>query len=237
MTDDRLHFTQINLRKAHKASITFNVRFKSRNTHIGIISEPSLCNKTVTGLDCGIKLFDNSCSEQPRAALIFRRDVKFLPLFQFVTRDLVAAEINTDLAGNHIKTVIASGYHDANQDAVSHKLQELVEFCRKEGKQLIYGCDANAHHEVWGSKSIKPRGRQLLDFIFSNDLSTVNFSCTPTYYTIKKVGHQLKKQEDVIDLTLTTSHIFQRVTGWKVSEEPSLSDHRYIDFTLHFQDQ
>ena len=233
MTDDRINFIQINLRKANKASIAFSDRFKTHNTHIGIISEPSVYKGRITGIDCGIKLYDNSCTDPPRAALVFRRDIKFLPLFQFVTRDLVAAEINCDLAGNHIKTVIASGYHDGNQDAVPQKLQELVEFCTREGKQLIYGCDANAHHEIWGSRSTKPRGQQLLNFLFSKDLNSVNFGNTATYYTIKKVGQQLKKQEDVIDLTLTTAHIYQRVLNWRVSDEPSLSDHRYIDFTLH----
>ena len=56
MADDRIILTQINLRKANKASIAFSDRFKTRNTHIGIISETSIYRKKITGLDCGIKL-------------------------------------------------------------------------------------------------------------------------------------------------------------------------------------
>ena len=36
----------------------------------------------------------------------------------------------------------------------------------------------------------------------------------------------------MIDLTLATSFISQRITDWKVSTEASCSDHRYIEFSI-----
>jgi hypothetical protein len=39
-------------------------------------------------------------------------------------------------------------------------------------------------------------------------------------------------RQEVIDLTLGTNKIGNLISNWHVSDEPSLSDHRYICFTI-----
>jgi hypothetical protein len=45
------------------------------------------------------------------------------------------------------------------------EVKKLVAYASNKGLELLLGCDANSHHEVWGSNSINLRGESLLDFI------------------------------------------------------------------------
>ncbi|XP_045466623.1 uncharacterized protein LOC123675318 [Harmonia axyridis] len=104
------------------------------------------------------------------------------------------------------------------------EVQRLIERCRMEKKQLILGCDANAHHKVWGSTDINHRGEDLLDFLFSSNIEIVNVGNSPTFMNAIR--------REVIDLTLATPFIAGMVKNWGVSEEPSMSDHMAIEFNV-----
>ncbi|XP_067203049.1 uncharacterized protein [Linepithema humile] len=91
------------------------------------------------------------------------------------------------------------------------------------------GCDANAHHTVWGSSDTNKRGRKVLEFLASTDLEILNTGDEPTFCTIAR--------REVLDITVcfrqiqdTGFRLIQEVVEWRVSTEPSLSDHRQITF-------
>ena len=46
------------------------------------------------------------------------------------------------------------------------------------------------------------------------------------------MGGVITVMKDVIDLTLSTNFISQRIVEWKVSTDASCSDHRYIEFAM-----
>ena len=56
----------------------------------------------------------------------------------------------------------------------------------------IVGTDANAHHPIWGSSDINPRGDDLLAYCVSADLSFCDVGNKPTFKT--------KTREDVLNL-------------------------------------
>ena len=227
-----IRFTQFNANKCRNAFTLLVERLNKNDIHVGMVSEPRHVKNQIPKTNGYDLIYDNSGRCVPRAALLFKKGLKYLPLYQFVTADFVAAEIKADVEGDYLDVVIASGYHDGNKDSVPLYLTRLVDFCKREHKHLIYGVDANAHHEIWGSKKTKPRGRELLDYLISNDLVTVNHGSIPTFYTIRKVGQQIQKFEDVIDITVTSSQLYHKIVNWKVSEEISFSDHRFIDFCI-----
>ena len=43
--------------------------------------------------------------------------------------------------------------------------------------------DANAHHAIWGSSDINPRGEDLLAYCVSTDLNFCNVGNNPTFRT------------------------------------------------------
>ena len=60
--------------------------------------------------------------------------------------------------------VIASAYspYDSVDDPPPNGVRKLIRYCQEEGVWLVLGCDANAHHTIWGSTNINPRGEALL---------------------------------------------------------------------------
>jgi hypothetical protein len=90
--------------------------------------------------------------------------------------------------------------------------------------QLIAGCDASAHHIIWGSTDINPKGECLMDYLVSTNLNILNKGNKPTFV--------ISDRKEVIDLTLGTDKIGDLVTNWHVSDEISMSDHRYVVFQV-----
>jgi hypothetical protein len=84
--------------------------------------------------------------------------------------------------------------------------------------------DAIAHHTLWGSTGSNPAGERLMEFLVSSNLNILNHGNEPTFVVCNR--------REVIDLTLGTNKRANLRSYWHVSDEPSLSDHRYICFPV-----
>ena len=67
----------------------------------------------------------------------------------------------------------------------------------------IVGSDANAHHTIWESSDINPRGEDLLAYCVSADLNFCNVGNKTTFRT--------KTREDVLDLILVNRCVWDQV--------------------------
>jgi ribonuclease HI len=114
--------------------------------------------------------------------------------------------------------------YDSKLPPPSPELIRLVRHADANNTELLIGCDANAHHTVWGSSDINKRGDSLLQFIGSTRLEILNINNEPTFIN--------KLRQEVIDMTLVTRGITHLVSNWHVSSEASMSDHRWICFRL-----
>ncbi|XP_065365334.1 uncharacterized protein LOC135958358 [Calliphora vicina] len=113
-------------------------------------------------------------------------------------------------------------YDEANPP--SRAVRTLVDWCNTRGHDLIIGCDANAHHTLWGSSDINDRGECLLQYLLSTNLSVCNRGNIPTFFN--------RIREQVIDITLVGNTDSVRILDWRVSLECSFSDHHRIVFTI-----
>ena len=95
-------------------------------------------------------------------------------------------------------------------------LRDLLVFAENERIPTIVGTDANAHHTIWGSSNINPRGEDLLAYCVSADLNFCNVDNKQTFRT--------KTREEVLNLTLVNRCAWDRVVGWHVSDVPLISD-------------
>jgi hypothetical protein len=86
---------------------------------------------------------------------------------------------------------------------------------------LIFGCDANAHHIIWGSMSINPQ-ECLIEYLAQTNI--LNKGNEPTFI--------ISNRKEVTDLTLVTDKTADLVSNWHVFDEISFSDHRYKVFML-----
>ena len=88
----------------------------------------------------------------------------------------------------------------------------------------MLGCDTNAHHLAWGSSDTNNRGEKHLQFFSTTNLDFLNIGCKPTFQT--------SNREEVIDITLVSRNMGNAITGWKVSDKISMSDHNHIVFEI-----
>lgn len=102
-------------------------------------------------------------------------------------------------------------------------LGSVVNHLRHKGEILIAG-DINSKSPTWGSKIEDPRGRLFEDFINENNLIVLNRGAEPTF-----VG---PNGSSVIDITLASDRLCANITDWHLQSDDSLSDHKYISWSI-----
>jgi hypothetical protein len=94
-------------------------------------------------------------------------------------------------------------------------MRDIIEYCYSRKKQLIIGCNANAHHTLWGSIGTNPRGDSLMEFLVNSNLNILSHGNEPTFVVCN--------WKEVTDLTLGRNKIVNLVSTWHVCDELSLS--------------
>ena len=147
-------------------------------------------------------------------------------MVKFCSRDLTTIKIDRQITGGHRGLILSSVYlpYDVGNPP-TRELEQLADHCTNSGDHIIYGCDANSHHEIWGSSDVNTRGEHLLEFLIANRLRLLNVGIKPTF------SNRVRKE--VIDITFCTESVVGKVEEWRVSNEPSLSDHSYITFKIN----
>ena len=88
--------------------------------------------------------------------------------------------------------------------------------------EIILSGDFNSKSAEWGSRVNDKRGDVLADLAASMGLIPCNVGSQPTFVR--------GTSESVLDVTFATQGTAKRLKNWRVLEEESLSDHRYISF-------
>ena len=227
-----LPIIQVNLHHAKGASGVLSRRFTKENLGVALIQEPWVRENKVMGLPnnktCKL-LYDNNCPN-PRAAILVSDKLNIFPLTEYISRDIVAIKVEVQTERGKKEIIISSVYFPGDTKTVPQaKVQDLIKFCRSQRNPFIIGCDANAHHTVWGSTDINDRGESLFEYLVKNNIDISNRGNEPTFVN--------KIRKEVLDLTLCCPLIAEEMRNWHVSQEESLSDHRHIRFDISVANQ
>jgi hypothetical protein len=85
--------------------------------------------------------------------------------------------------------------------------------------------DSNSHSNVWFDKNNDYRGDLINIFIAQNNLILLNNNKNvPTFET--------SRGNSSIDLTIASIDLTGFVNDWRVLDEESASDHKYINFNI-----
>lgn len=122
--------------------------------------------------------------------------------------------------------MLISAYLTPNSDHQSYVayLKALSEILKKSNLKTILVGDFNAKSVLWGGHTTDNRGRELENLICEHNLTILNDGERPTL-----VRHN---GESYIDVTLLSADVKIENTKWKVLEDESLSDHKYIVITI-----
>lgn len=110
-------------------------------------------------------------------------------------------------------------------ETFEQRLLELGQSVRAQSRSCIVGGDFNAWSTCWGSRKSNTRGDKLLEFIAEQDMTIMNVGREATFTSA--MGHS-----SIVDVTLAAANLAAHVSKWKVMEDESLSDHKYISFEV-----
>lgn len=224
--NDQLKVIQANLHRAGAAMDVLAWRFAKEEFHVALLQEPWANKGKIQGIphSLGKLIFDKN-SSRPRAAMLLSNKINFLNIPLFNRKDLVAVLVKLPTPGGFIEVIMASAYFPGEElDAPPIDVIELVEYSKNHNLPVILGCDANAHHLVWGSSDINKRGESLLEYLTTNNLDILNRGNAPTF--------ENRIRQEVLDITIASPSLTHYCANWHVSKEASLSDHKHICFNM-----
>lgn len=218
-----LRLLQINLHHSKAASAALLIRLARGEDDIVLIQEPWVAKNKVCGLKTKTHtlLYASKCNGV-RSCILVRNNLNSFLISSYSDRDITA--VSLELGSSKIWLIAAYLAHDSTEPLPQGNLGSLITTAEASNIGVIIGSDANAHHTIWGSSDTNERGELLFDFILSSNLSICNVGVKPTFI--------IKNRQEVLDVTLVSNFLKYAIRNWKVSEEHSFSDHRYIEFNL-----
>lgn len=193
----------------------------SPSSHIFLVQEPYHFKGGIKGLGKQDQIFVADSSDIPRACVLASTNINAHILPRYCDRDTVAVSTKWEDGVIVFVSLYLPGEETSPPGGV---FRNLVKHCEEQQIPLVVGADANSHHALWGSTDTNARGEKLLDYLMSTDLSIVNRGNSPTFVVANR--------SEVIDITLANSFAEQRIQSWRVSNDESSSDHRYIRFQV-----
>ncbi|CAK9796298.1 Retrovirus-related Pol polyprotein from type-1 retrotransposable element R1 (Fragment) [Anthophora quadrimaculata] len=123
------------------------------------------------------------------------------------------------------KLYVVSAYFQCS-DSISRYLQHLEYIAHElRGRKVIFCIDANAKSTLWHSDITDERGEALEELIVQNNLYLVNrLSEHHTFDNLRGKSN--------IDITLTTTTLFNEIVDWTVLTNATTSDHNTITITI-----
>lgn len=213
---------QINLHHSKAASAALLLRLAKTGEEIILVQEPWVHKQRV----CGLQLKDYNViylqgKEPPRACILVNKKYSSFTLPNFCDRDNVCTAVQLGPAS----IWFMSSYMAHDTELLPPRpLQAALLEAAKTRTPVVIGADANAHHTIWGSTDTNERGESLIEYILGNNLQICNRGNEPTFIT--------SVRQEVLDITLTNEHAANLIRSWKVSQDHSMSDHRYLEFDM-----
>ncbi|XP_047999786.1 uncharacterized protein LOC125236912 [Leguminivora glycinivorella] len=198
-----LRCVQINLQHNKAATALLARQLKSDKFDIALIQEPYIYKGEIRGLNGTGGTILYICSESNmRTCIYVKTGIDAMLLNAFCSRDLTTVKIQNKGGGKAL--VISSAYlpYEA-ADPITTQLRDLVDYGSRANTDLIIGCDANAHHVIWGSSDVNKRGEKVLEFLVSSSLQLLNKGNEPTFVNARR--------GEVIDITLASNNA---MTEW-----------------------
>lgn len=245
--ESKLKFGQINLGKRPLANRDLGLRLMKGDYSIILIQEPNIRKGKVSELGKdNIFMFNGTLNGKTiRSAIWVKKEIikegRISMLGEFTDTDTTTIDATLKYHDGHQeKIIICSAYlpklSDRDAKGKAHNInkplndlhERLFRYCNNNNLQLIFGCDANAHNQVWSESYNDVRGESIIDTIISHELHILNRGSRATWSN--------SEHSSIIDITFSTARIKDKIMNWRVIEEETLSDHRLISFEINTEE-
>ena len=186
---------------------------------VGLLEPPTYKGR-VTGFSHPNRLY-YSQEEGVRAAILVSSNVVACPMPEFTAKDISTCSIKVR---DDEDLIFTSVYMDINGPVWPRPFCKLVSFCQQQRKKLIVTADTNCHSVLWNCPDSNRRGEAFEQLLLNSGLAVVNKGQSPTFFN--------RRSATIIDVTLMSHDLLDRVQDWRVSDNVVGSDHHFIEFTL-----
>jgi hypothetical protein len=152
-------FIQINLRHSKAATALLCQKLAIGEIDKALIQEPLVCGDRKRALlNIRGTLFPVGPCIVPRSCIFVRNTVHAFSLSELCSLDVTSVRVTYIRGVSKRELTVTSAYlpYDSEEPPPSKGLREVVDYYSRNKLQLIVGCDANAHHIIWGSMDINP---------------------------------------------------------------------------------
>lgn len=233
--EDKLYIKQINLQHCKGATSLISNHIHALQTKkphkqlfVYLIQEPWINRNVIHGFNENeIDLFYKKTNRQkPRTCIVASKELKAVLMPQHSSGDVTTILVNLSKANSNEEVIFSSFYmpYEEQHNIPDETARDAINFSASYGIPIIIGADCNAHHSLWNSSNTNTRGEKLVEYLATTCLDIQNYGNEPTYVN--------SRRQEIIDITLASQTISNRITRWHVSCEETLSDHREINFTL-----
>lgn len=210
-----LRILQINLGKGKAASDLLNEHTRRRNWDIIAIQEPYHRQRPPNKY----KEYKNSTTS--KTIIYAKEDLGAILIKQGTTDNWTKILIEQE--GNKLEVVCM---YDEPKDPGRSNPSKFLEWTKtedsKKGRLIVVG-DLNAHNSAWGGDDTDERGADIMDWTLSHNMIIENDpESEPTY-------ESTAGRKSWVDLTMTRD---VSEVSWRILEDESLSDHKYIETTI-----
>ena len=208
-----------------------NKRGSPPEAFIYALQEPPVVNKRIVNIKNAIQIMDTKCSERkknpvkPRAAIICSNHLNMWPIPEHCSRDMAVGLLKgTNLGDMYVVSLYCDG--EKGKRAVPEVFRRFRKIAKTEKIPVLMLMDSNSHSEVlWSSKSTNKRGKEWESFL-SNDQSLVVIN-TGDHFT-----YMSKQGQTIIDVTVASPIVAEKISQWRVVDSIANSDHLSIEMLL-----
>jgi ribonuclease HI len=219
---NKIKCLQINLQRSKASTAHLNQFIINNNYDIVLVQEPYIVKSKVCGFPVSHRVFYNETVAVPKNAIVVVNSKIQVLFIQSVSNEF-STFINVEFRRSSFTLVSAycSPLEDINRELTHIKEALTVINPRK----VLIGFDSNAKSRVWFSDRDDTRGNAVNEFVAEMNLIVMNNNPEmPTFSTTRG--------ESYIDLTLINLNSANFVYNWQTLEFDSMSDHRYIEYTI-----
>ncbi|XP_041449645.1 uncharacterized protein LOC121404377 [Drosophila obscura] len=189
-------------------------------------SDASDLARVLGRLDVGKDMECSDCDADDTMVEASLRNVPDTPADKSPPFDEDHTEVSLEGLDSSLRMCATYMGHDQPDPPPHAPLRVLIADCEAKDIGLIVGCDANALHSQWGSTDTNERGESLFSYILTTQMVILNQGNDPTFI--------ITNREEVLDLTLASHTIQKNIVFWRVLEEHSFSDQRYVETVFSF---
>lgn len=140
---------------------------------------------------------------------------------------LTSRDTTTITLHNKEETIIAASYQDIKNNHAVQNIDNCLVKAANYDKPIILGIDSNAHSQLWQCETTNQRGQVFEETIATHGMHVCNTGNKCTY--VSTIG------KSIIDITLVSSTLVDRISEWTVREKNYFSDHKLITFIFSSQ--